>query len=44
MPVIEPFFTMGQFVTIMFFIIFLFIGLFGFIEQIIFSSFSFFKN
>jgi quinol-cytochrome oxidoreductase complex cytochrome b subunit len=44
MPVIEPFFTMGQFVTFMFFAIFFFMGLFGFIEQVIFSSFSFFKQ
>jgi len=39
MPVIEPFFSMGQFVTFMYFLIFLFIGILGIFEQIIFKSF-----
>jgi len=43
MPVIEPFFSMGQFVTFMFFAIFLFVGLFGFFEQLIFTSYSSFR-
>jgi len=43
MPVIEPFFTMGQFVTFMFFAIFLCVGLFGFFEQIVFTSYSSFR-
>jgi len=39
MPVIEPYFTIGQFVTVIFFVLLFVIGICGFIEQFIYRSY-----
>jgi len=44
MPVVEPYFFIGQVTTVMFFLIFFSMGFFGFIEQLIFKTYSFFFN
>jgi len=39
MPVVEPYFTIGQFVTVIFFLLLFIIGFCGFIEQFIYRSY-----
>jgi len=39
MPVVEPYFTIGQFVTVVFFVLLFVIGICGFIEQVIYRSY-----
>ena len=39
MPVVEPYFTIGQFVTVIFFFLLFIIGFCGFIEQFVYRSY-----
>ena len=39
MPVVEPYFTIGQLTTIMFFFLLILIGICGIIEQLIYRSY-----